>query len=173
MSTHLVITIIADDRPGIVEQVATVISQCEGNWLESSLSRLGGKFAGILLVEIAVARQEELQAALKSLENKGIRVVLELAGGETFEAGGEQLLLSVVGNDRRGIVGEISSVLARCNVNVDELYTSTENAPMSGELLFHATAAIVLPLGLSRDALQDALEELSDDLMVELDELED
>ena len=79
-------------------------------------------------------------------------------------------MLTVVGNDRPGIVGELSSLLARLHVNVEELSTSCEDAPMSSETLFRATAKISLPSsGLNRDQLQNELESLSDDLMVELE----
>lgn len=173
MHSQQVITLIADDRPGIVEQVAEAIGRCEGNWLESSLSRLGGKFAGILLVDIAPARSEDLRQALASLRDKGIRATLDSAeGGEPVRAG-QRLLLSVVANDRRGIIAEISQVLARRNVNLDELHTTTDNAPMSGEPLFHASAEIVLPPPFSREDLRLALEDLSDDLMVEIEDFED
>ena len=52
MSNYLVLTIISDDRAGIVEQVAQTISKHGGNWMESSMARLAGKFAGILMVEV-------------------------------------------------------------------------------------------------------------------------
>lgn len=175
MNTHQVITLIADDRPGIVEQVAEVIGRCEGNWLESSLSRLGGKFAGILLVEIARSRSDDLRQALEKLTAKGIRTTLDSAetgAGATVTRDGQRLLLSVVANDRRGIIAEISQVLAKRNVNLDELHTTTENAPMSGDLLFHASAEIVLPPPFSHEDLRLALEELSDDLMVEIEDLD-
>ena len=45
MTTYLVLTIIGEDRPGIVESLAEIISDHSGNWLESSMSQLAGKFA--------------------------------------------------------------------------------------------------------------------------------
>src|SRR5690606_11011013 len=115
-----------------------------------ALSRLGGKFAGIILVDIPVDQQGALEAALAGLASKGIRVSVDHAGSATA-IGGEQADFDVIGNDRRGIVGEISHVLARHNVSVDELYTNTENAPMSGELLFKASARVIIPKGMSRE----------------------
>ena len=50
METSYVITFIGDDRPGLVEQVASVIENNRGNWHESRLSQLGGKFAGLVPV---------------------------------------------------------------------------------------------------------------------------
>ena len=50
--TDLVLTLIGSDRPGLVEAVAEVIAGHGGNWLESRMAHLAGKFAGILRVEI-------------------------------------------------------------------------------------------------------------------------
>jgi glycine cleavage system regulatory protein len=52
MQKQLVLTILADDQPGVVEQIASIIINHKGNWTQSSMSRLGGKFAGILLTDI-------------------------------------------------------------------------------------------------------------------------
>ena len=169
MNHYLALTIIADDRPGIVEKVADMVASNGGNWLESNMSRLAGKFAGILLVDIAEDKQATLLAALNTLEAQGIRVSGE-ASKTTEPATGEYLRLTVVGNDRPGIVGELSSLLAKLHVNVEELCTNCEDAPMSSEILFRATAKVSLPQsGLNREQLQDALEALSDDLMVEFE----
>ena len=52
MTNHLVVTILAEDRPGIVEQIAQTIIAHGGNWMESSMNRLAGKFAGYSAVEV-------------------------------------------------------------------------------------------------------------------------
>src|SRR5690606_39619589 len=93
-----------------------------------------------------------LEQDLASLATQGIRVTVDHAG--SHGGGGEEIAFEVIGNDRRGIVGEISSVLARHSVSVDELYTSTESAPMSGDLLFRASASVVMPDGMDRDDLR-------------------
>jgi len=168
MKHYLVLTIIADDRPGIVERIADTVAAAGGNWLESNMSRLAGKFAGILLVDIAEEKQSSLLASLEQLRSLGIRVSGEPCS-TTQAAAGEQLVLTVVGNDRPGIVGEISAILASLHVNMEELDTCCEDAPMSSEILFRATATLQLPADLDRDRLQAALEGVSDDLMVELE----
>lgn len=169
MNHYLALTIIADDRPGIIENVAEVVNFNGGNWLESNMSRLAGKFAGILLVDIAENKQEALLTALEALKDKGIRISGEPSRA-TEQTEGEHLTLTVVGNDRPGIVGELSSLLAKLHVNVEELCTDCEDAPMSAEILFRATAKIRLPAdGLTQEQLKNGLEALSDDLMVELE----
>jgi glycine cleavage system regulatory protein len=168
MKHYLALTVIADDRPGIVERIADVVTRAGGNWLESSMSRLAGKFAGILLVDIAEEQQATLLTALEQLQHHGIRVTGEACSSLTT-ADGECITLTVVGNDRPGIVGEISGILAKLHVNVEELYTHCEAAPMSSEILFRASATLQLPQDLDRNRLQQALESVSDDLMVELE----
>jgi glycine cleavage system regulatory protein len=48
--TFLVLTVIGDDRPGLVGELSAAIAAHQGNWLESSMSHLAGKFAGIVRV---------------------------------------------------------------------------------------------------------------------------
>lgn len=168
MSNYLALTIIADDRPGIIETVSDVIASNGGNWLESSMSRLAGKFAGILLVEIPEQLQQALISKLETLHDQGIRIHTESSQAKT-PSSGQSIFLSVVGNDRPGIVSEISGLLAKQQVNLEELTTQCESAPMSAEILFRATAHIQLPNHLSREDLQSSLESLSDDLMIELE----
>ena len=168
MSNYLALTVLADDRPGIIEDISEVIASNGGNWLESSMSRLAGKFAGILLVEVTEDRQPSLITKLDDLSASGIRIVAEPSKAVEPPAG-QSVLLTVVGNDRAGIVSEISALLARQHVNLEELSTNCESAPMSAETLFRASAHIQLPESLTQEKLQESLESLSDDLMVELE----
>jgi glycine cleavage system regulatory protein len=76
--------------------------------------------------------------------------------------------MELVGNDRPGIVREITRLLAEQGVNVERLVTDVRPAPMSSEMLFHAEAILGMPLTLPLEILQKHLETLADDLMVEL-----
>ncbi|TDV59536.1 hypothetical protein EC915_11636 [Pseudomonas sp. LP_7_YM] len=76
--------------------------------------------------------------------------------------------MELVGNDRPGIVRDVTRLLTEQGVNVEQLMTNVEPAPMSSETLFRAKALLGLPLSLSLDALQERLETLADELMVEL-----
>ena len=79
-----------------------------------------------------------------------------------------RLKLSLVGHDRIGIVREVSQVLARHAVNVEELSTHTASAPMSAAILFHATADLTASPNLDTRALTSDLEQISNDLMVDI-----
>lgn len=165
MSANLILSVIGDDRPGLVESLATAIATHQGNWLESSMAHLSGKFAGIVRVAVPESRVEALKAALAALP--GLRVGTEDAAA--VPRGGERRLkLSLVGHDRIGIVREVSQVLARHAVNVESLNTHTASAPMSADILFHATAELTGAASLDALALIADLEHLSNDLMVDI-----
>ena len=166
---YLVLTAIGDDRPGLVEELATAISAQGGNWLEASMAQLAGKFAGIVNVAVPAEKVEALKAALAQL--KGLKVSAEIAGtggAEKSALVGRHLTLNLVGHDRIGIIREVSQVLARHAVNVEELATYTSSAPMSAEVLFHAEAELFAAPDFNARALKLELEKLSDDLMVDI-----
>lgn len=165
-SLSLVLTVIGEDRPGLVEQLSTVISNHRGNWLESSMAHLAGQFAGILRVDVPADQAEALEAALAGLAQ--LKVTVAATPGATETRRGRRLRLNLVGHDRIGIVREVSQILARHAVNVEELNTHTSSAPMSAETLFHAQAELLGDADLDTRALQAELERLSDDLMVDI-----
>lgn len=164
---HLVLTVIAPDQPGLVERVAQCIAAHGGNWLESRMSRMAGQFAGILRVAVPAEGYDELVEGLQGLAAHGIRVMLAESGIEP-SCTWKPILLDLVGNDRPGIVRDITRLLSEEGVNLERLVTEVKPAPMSSEPLFHAEALLAVPLTLSLDVLQRRLETLADDLMVEL-----
>jgi glycine cleavage system regulatory protein len=164
----LVLTLIGPDRAGLVELLAQTVTSHSGNWLESRMARLAGKFAGVLQVDVPEERVEALTGALQILSRRGLTVVVE-ASGDSQVAGTPRLFtLEVVGQDRPGIVREISQVLSQRGVNVEELSTGCESAAMSGESLFRANAQLRLPEGADVDELRGKLEAIATDLMVDL-----
>jgi glycine cleavage system regulatory protein len=169
MQTPLVLTVISADKPGLVESIAQVINRHGGNWLESRMARMAGQFAGILRVDIAEQKVEPLRVDLNGLTAQGINV--QVAVSAQAELPQQSVLhLNLVGNDRLGIVHEVSQVLARHGVNVEALDTGCEPAPMSSEMLFRAQATLGVYPQTDLAALRQDLENIAADLMVELSE---
>ena len=166
---NLVITIFAEDRAGIVQELSDVILAHDGNWLESSLSRMSGQFAGIVNVSVAIENSEALQQALANLEQSGIHVTSQ----NTFVPSPEQqpretVELVIEANDRPGIVEEISTALADADVNVEQMETVCESASMAGYQLFIGHLMVALPSEFDTQQLETVLENVSDDVMVSI-----
>jgi glycine cleavage system regulatory protein len=166
MRTSLVLTIIGEDRPGIVEQVSDQVLAAGGNWEESRMARLAGRFAGILRVSVEAGRADDLTARLKTF-NPGLSVVVERSG-EPAERAFRTLRIELLGNDHPGIVRDISRVLAQQQINIEELETDVTSAPMTGETLFRARANLRIPPSVTLPSLRSRLEALAGELMVDL-----
>lgn len=168
MTTFLVLIVIGEDRPGLVESLSSTVTAHDGNWLESRMARLAGKFAGILDVSVPSTQGDALIQALRGLESEGLTVVVEKSSADDSARVYERHTLEVLGHDRPGIVRDISHALASRGVNVDELHSECTSAPMSGEALFKATAQLRIPAGVSVNELRAELEVIAQDLMVDI-----
>ena len=162
-------TVIGKDRTGLVESLARLVAEHGGNWLESRMCRLGGEFAGILRIHVPAENRAALLKSLEDLKREGLSVVASADESSSAAAiGGKLIRLELVGHDRPGIVREITSALARANVNVEEFSSECVSAPMSGETLFKAVARLQLPDGCDDAALKTELEKIADDLQVDI-----
>lgn len=170
MSTEkIIITLFAKDRPGIVRALSNAVLTHDGNWLESSLSRLCGQFTGIIHIEISDIKKHRLLKDFASMSDDGIFITVQDAqhsGQDNQEVNGLQILVEA--NDRPGIVKEITEALAAENVNVDNIDTEVESASMAGYPLFRAHLFLAMPDDLTEDDLADVLEGVSDDVMVSI-----
>ncbi|HSG04328.1 MAG TPA: ACT domain-containing protein [Marinobacterium sp.] len=166
--TNLVVTFMADDKPGIVNLLSKTVSAHEGNWLDSSLSRLGGKFTGIVVVQLPEDKTGDLTEALSELKQSGIHVYSEVSEAPEDSNSYKEVVLDLVGHDKPGIVRDISAVLTQHQVNVVKLTTELVPGSMSSELLFKAQGKVLVPQGADIDGLQDALEAIASDLLVDI-----
>src|SRR5690348_13759170 len=161
------LTCIGDDRPGLVSALSAPINAHRASWERSEMSRLAGKFAGIVVVTVADDHFEALASELTALESQGLQVVLERTD-EHVRDGSQRLVLDLLGADHPGIVAEISASLAAEGVSIEELSTDVRDAPMAGGTLFEARAVLAAPSATSTEALGSMLEGLADELMVEI-----
>jgi glycine cleavage system regulatory protein len=162
-----ILTVVGDDRPGLVADVSAPITAHGASWERSQMSRLAGKFAGIVLVTVADKRLDALVADLVLLEAEGLQVVIERTQ-QPVESESQRLRLELLGDDHPGIVAEISAALATRGVSIEELTSDVHEAPMAGGMLFEAQAVLNAPSVTSTDDLRSMLEGLAHELMVEI-----
>lgn len=166
--SSLVLTLIGEDRPGLVSSLSQRVTACGANWLDSHMASLAGKFAGLLLVEVPEARADELIASLRELEQQGLQLVIQRGSGSAPAAQGRVLKLELTGQDRPGIVREISQTFAERGASIEEMETAFFSGSFSGEDMFEMRARVRTPVNVSDAALRQAIESLSHSLMVEI-----
>lgn len=167
MQTYLIMTVLGSDRPGLVKSLADTVSRHGGNWLESRMARLAGQFAGIVRIECPSARADAL---LLELQTPGIPGLTIQAARETVVEPPPRrtLHVEVMGNDRPGIVRDLTTAIAGAGGNVEELTTGLESAPMSGHPMFRARGVISIPENAVSEVLTAAIENLGGDLTVDV-----
>ncbi len=166
MTTRIILNVLGSDRPGLTQALAAAVHETGGNWLESHLSRLGGKFVGSVLADVPDGQLAALEQAVRQVDASGLQVSIVFAG-EELPATGQSLSIELVGQDRPGIVREVTSVLAGLGANIEDFSSDTEAEAWSGGLLFKAKAHITLPDGVTAEQVQEALEAISGEIMVD------
>jgi glycine cleavage system regulatory protein len=166
MQIPLVMTIIGPDRTGLVEAVARAVATHGGNWLESRMCRLGGEFAGILRIEVPAEKKAALLDALQKIS--GLTVTIHTGETKISPTNTRHTKMEIIGQDRPGIVHEISTALARAGVNVEEFSSEVTSGAMSGETLFKASARLQLPGNCDLAALKREVEKIASDLLVDV-----
>ena len=168
MTQSLVFTVLASDRPGLVERLAKLVADVDGNWVESSMARLGGEFAGIVSADIPDGALEQLKGQLAGLSDEGITVSIRSEGAGVEEMPGARAHLEITSQDHPGILRDVTQVLARHQVSIEQLETSVEQGSMQGGAMFRAFAELRLPDGVTPEILREALHETAGDLIADI-----
>jgi glycine cleavage system regulatory protein len=166
---RLVLTVIGDDRAGLVEALSQVVTDHGGNWEHSQMAELAGKFAGLVVVTVPAEQTDALTDALRGLD--GLLNVSAHPGTEAAQAEAgqhERLTIDLLGNDHAGIVRDVSSVLARSGLSIETMSTESREAPMAGGILFEAHVVVRVPPSVDLGAVRQGLERLATELLVDI-----
>ena len=127
--SHLAVTVLGHDRPGIIATAAAALAGCGMNLEDSSMTLLRGHFA-MTLICAGGAGAAQVEAALSPLVDGALSVdVRELPVETEGEPLGELYLVTVHGADRLGIVARLAGTIASAGGNITDLTTR-----LSGDL---------------------------------------
>ena len=159
----IAVTVLGDDRPGIVADVTGALADLHGNLEDSTMTLLRGHFAMVLLVRTG-ASATAVEAALSPLSADGSLVInARLLGDPALnEIRGPSYALRVHGADRPGIVATITAVVARHGVNIVDLGTRLVDG------LYVLTAELQLPSEVEAVGLDAELQAAADELRVDV-----
>jgi len=159
----IAVTVLGDDRPGIVADVTRALVGLHGNLEDSTMTLLRGHFAMVLLVRTG-ATVESVEAAFDPLGADGSLVINArvLQDSTLSPIGGPSYALRVHGADRPGIVAAITGVVARNGANIVDLGTRL------GDGLYVLTAELQLPSEASAVGLDAELQDAARELGVEV-----
>jgi glycine cleavage system regulatory protein len=110
---------------------------------------------------------DALRSAVQAVDAEGLEVRIAPAV-EAGDASGDLLHLNLVGQDRPGIVHQVTGILSRLGVNIEDFESDIGVEPHSGGSLFQMDARLRLPGGLAAAEVQAALEAMSAEVMVDI-----
>lgn len=166
---HVAVTAVGVDRPGIVAAVTGVLLRHGGNLEDTAMTRLGGHFAMVLVVEVpgdedAGALEAALAAETSTIGlTVTVRPIAEVAG--THDEG-SPWAVTVHGADRPGIVHRVTSLLAEHGANIVDL--ATHQLTTDAGTGYVVLLSVLLPAATDPDALHAALDALAEDLGVDV-----
>jgi glycine cleavage system regulatory protein len=163
---HLVLTVVGDDRVGLVGALAQRVAEAGANWEQSELAELAGAFAGIVLVTVPDDRVDDLTTSLRGLD--GLTVAVHSGAPRTPDNAAHTLAFTVLGNDRPGIVREVTRAISAHALSIDTFRSRTLEAPMAGGTLFEASVEVSVPHGVDAAQITGALEALAGEIQVDL-----
>lgn len=169
MQSHYILSVTCDDKPGIVDTLASAMKACGASWLESRLAHLSGKFVGVVQIAMPEGSSGELESCIQALEKQGIIVRCERLTQTDTSSADITMLFSAVGPDQRGIVQEIAKAFSQHAINIEELETSLSSMPYSGEPIFEAKGKLSVPSDFDTGDLQEKLDSIANDLALDID----
>jgi len=165
--THLAVSAIGADRPGIVAAVTGVLVEHGCNLEDSSMSILRGRFAMMLVVSnpIGIGAHDLEIAMVAATTGMELRVMVRtIDDAVPSSPEGDAWTVSVYGADRPGMVHEVAQLLADEGVNVVDLTTHVigeEARPVYAMLV-----DVTIPESTDSAAVIDRLQTLAGELGV-------
>ena len=162
---HIIISAFGADKPGIVSHLTGTITTHGGNIEESRMMKLGSDFTTMILVSVSAEWTESLTVALGGIQD--LQISIQKTSPFSMDATIPQCEIHLTGADNEGLVYKVAARLAEKGINIEEMETGTENAPISGTILFTMTARVSHPK-LDIPRLENDMNELADKLAVEI-----
>ncbi|VAW50285.1 Glycine cleavage system transcriptional antiactivator GcvR [hydrothermal vent metagenome] len=165
MTTKLVISALGADRPGIVDELSTIICKHSLNIEDSRMTVLGGEFAILLLVSGEQTAIDALQTQATDIEQAlQMRLLIKITTESNPIDNAIPYAVEVAALDHPGIVNNIASFFSERNINIVNLHTESYSAPHTGSPMF----ALHMTIGISTDTniaqLRDAFTQVCDQL---------
>jgi glycine cleavage system transcriptional repressor len=162
-TSHLVLTAVGPDRPGLVRAVSSVVLGASASVEDSRMAILGGEFALIMLVSGTDAALSRVERELEALRPElGLGFLFKRTKSDASRTT-ERRAIHVSGVDRPGIVHAVTDLLAKRAVNLASLESRLTFAPDSGTPLFVLDAVLEVPSALGLAELEAELSALCQD----------
>ena len=163
MRSYHIISVIAADRPGIVDEVSRIIAAENCNIEESRMAHLGGDFALVTLISGEGEAAGKAAGMVREWAEAGDMTAVSRETARPSEMPGARAEIGLEIPDRPGIVNRVTHFLARRGANVESLQTEVRSAPFTGTPVLYMHVNISSSEKLPLEGLRHALDDLAED----------
>lgn len=167
--THVVLTAIGPDHPGLVDVVTRYVLERGGNLEDSRMVNLHGQFAMVMLVGGSERIFDALRQGLPALQ-EGAGVHAEVCAASDVSRASVAALpyrISTWAMDHPGLMQSVAHLLGSLGVNIESAETSLSQAPYTGAPLFTMELVVSVPASTPVAELREALGHLCDELNID------
>lgn len=171
-STHMVISAIGEDRPGLVEGISRTVLESGCSIEDSRMTVLGGSFAIIMLVAGNWNTLGRLESSLDALRGEtALEIIAQRTGPRKLPERSMPYGVDVVSLDQPGIVHQLAGFFSARGINIQEMSTHAYNAAHTATPMFAAHLTVEIPasehIATLRDDFLDFCDELNLDGVIE------
>lgn len=164
-NSHLVISALGKDRPGIVDRLTRAILDAECNILDTRMAVLSGDFAILMAIEAPWDKLARLEGQLPELQKE---LGLTITADRTEPSGIQEPLLpygvDVVALDQPGIVHNLAAFFSARHINIEDMTTSSYAAAHTGAPMFAVRMTVGIPANVHIAALREEFMDFCDQL---------
>ncbi len=167
-----VISAVGPDRPGLVSEVTSYITERGGNVEDSRMAVLGAEFGVLLLVTGTADEIGRIARDIPALERTtGLAFTSRPTRSPEEHRRGDVTPCNVTAEalNHPGIVRSVSSGLHRVGVNIVSLETTAYNAPVTGSPLFRLEARVDVPRGVTLRRVREVMAEVAEEENIDID----
>jgi glycine cleavage system regulatory protein len=161
---------IGQDRPGIIHKIANVVKDSKGNIVFQRSMKVAHEFAIMLIASFEADNRGGAQRVMREFNQSPLGsdfIVFAREFRDTtivpMESYGTKYVITVLGDDRIGIVEAITLMLVRHDLNVDWMESEISYRPMQGTKTFSSTFEITTPDGFDSGPFFAELEQFEND----------
>lgn len=118
MANWYMLTLVGEDRHGIVAQVTRALFDGGCHLGEASMIRLGGNFTIMLMVRTELDPDQTEQLVRPVAEQLGLRAHIDRIHGHLHQHRIPNVHVTVFGADRAGIIAQITGILADAGLDI-------------------------------------------------------
>lgn len=163
MQNWFMLTLVGKDQPGIVAKVSETVFRAGGNLGEASMTRLGGNFTIMLMVQLDGDVASLSKALAPVCEALSLQRHVDQIEGKLHRHIDPDVRISIHGADRAGIVAEATAALAEAGLNILNLESDVAGTGESPIYIMHIEGVALQ----GADALENALATLAREKNVE------